>query len=358
MKKFLLGVAFIAALTLNAWGVGLKYYDASQFKLIGKATNATRWQYGRLPDSLENVVREQLWDLGRNSAGLAIRFRTNSATIGAKWDVWLNRTMNHMTQTGIRGLDLYCLQDDGTWTFVNSGRPWSEASNSARIIANMEPKEREYMLYLPLYDGCTSLQIGVDSTATVEMPRVDKPVRTKPIVWYGTSILQGGCASRPGMAVTNIIERRINREVINLGFSGNGQLDLEIARVMANVDAGLYILDFVPNATVAQMNERMEKFYRIIRDKHPQATILFVEDPIFPHTRFDKVMLEEVTSKNATCRRIFNELQKHDKNICLISSEKMLGDDFEASVDAIHFTDLGFMRYADYMTPIILKYLK
>ena len=89
---------------------------------------------------------------------------------------------------------------------------------------------------------------------------IDYPIRKKPIVFYGTSILQGGCASRPGMAHTNIISRRLNRECINLGFSGNGQLDLEVARVMAEVDAGVFVLDFVPNASVEQMKERMETF--------------------------------------------------------------------------------------------------
>ena len=76
-------------------------------------------------------------------------------------------------------------------------------------------KEREYMLYLPLYDGLISLSIGVDSLATISQPLVDYPIRKILLFFYGTSILQGGCASRPGMAHTNIISRRLNRECIN-----------------------------------------------------------------------------------------------------------------------------------------------
>ena len=107
-----------------------------------------------------------------------------------------------------------------------------------------------------------------------------------PLFFHGTSILQGGCASRPGMAHTNILERWLNRECINLGFSGNALLDLEIAELIATVDASMFVLDFLPNATVEQMKERAEKFYSIVRSKHPDTPILFVEDPIFTHSRF------------------------------------------------------------------------
>ena len=336
----------------------LVYHDASKFPLLGKATEATGARYERLPDSLKNISRAPLWNLSRNSAGMAIRFRSNSTTIAAKWETLINFHMNHMTDTGAKGLDLYCLQKNGEWRFVNSGRPGGK-TNQATIIANMRPEEREYMLYLPLYDGLVSLSIGVDSLATINQPLIDYPIRKKPVVFYGTSILQGGCASRPGMAHTNIISRRLNRECINLGFSGNGQLDLEVARVMAEVDAGVFVLDFVPNASVEQMKERMETFYRIIRNKHPKTPIVFIEDPIFTHTLFDQRVAHEVTRKNQTLNEIFNSLKKKgEKDIYLIHSEKMIGEDGEATVDGIHFTDLGMMRYANLITPFIKKMIK
>jgi len=205
----------------------LKYYDAAEFPLYGKATKNTENRYERLPDSLKHVSRKPVWNLSRNSAGLAIRFCSNSTTIAAKWENLNNNLMNHMTPTGTKGLDLYTWVD-GAWRFVNSGRPTGKV-NQATIIANMEPVEREYMLYLPLYDGVISLSIGIDAEASISVPRTAIPVRTKPIVFYGTSILQGGCANRPGMAHTNIISRRLNREIVNLGFSGNALLDYEIA---------------------------------------------------------------------------------------------------------------------------------
>lgn len=351
--RFLLMGLLLAVTVANAQIV---YHDAAVFPLLGKATESTLTRYERLPDSLQNISRKPLWELGRNSAGLAVRFRSNSTCIAAKWEVLNNFSMNHMTPTGIKGLDLYCLQD-GKWIFAGSGRPQGKAS-TATIVKNMLPEEREYLLYLSLYDGVTSLAIGVDSLSEISQPAVDLPIRTKPIVFYGTSILQGGCASRPGMAHTNILERKLNRECINLGFSGNALLDLEIADVIAGVDASLFVLDFLPNATVEQMNERAEKFYSIIRKKHPDTPILFIEDPIFTHSPFDTRIAKEVKDKNETINAIFQSMKhRGEKNIYFLSSKDIIGHDGEATVDGIHFTDLGFMRYAEVLYPMITTLL-
>jgi hypothetical protein len=355
MKK-LFFIAFLLVIQYSA-KAQIKYYDANAFPLLGKATEHTVARYDRLPDSLMHKVRTPLWTLSRNTAGMAIRFRSNSTTIAAKWEVLYNNEMNHMSPTGIKGLDLYCLQKN-KWRFVNTGRPIGKV-NQAVIISNMIPKEREYLLYLPLYDGIISLSIGIDSLSDISLPKVQLPIRKKPIVFYGTSILQGGCASRPGMASTNIISRYLNREIINLGFSGNGRLDLEVADVMAHVDAGAFVLDFAPNASVEEMKQRTVKFYEILRKQHAQVPIIFIEDPIFTHSYFDQVVANEVKTKNETLKLIFKSLKrKGDRQIYLISSNSMLGYDGEGTVDGIHFTDLGFMRYVDLVYPILKKVLR
>lgn len=159
-----------------------------RFSSFRKSYRITLTRYERLPDSLRNISRKPLWELGRNSAGLAVRFRSNSTRIAAKWEVLLNRNMNHMTPTGIKGLDLYCLQD-GKWLFAGSGRPQGKV-NEATIVKDMLPEEREYLLFLSLYDGVTSLSIGIDSLSQISGPATELPVRKKPVVFYGTSILQ------------------------------------------------------------------------------------------------------------------------------------------------------------------------
>jgi hypothetical protein len=336
----------------------LKYYNADAFPLYGKISEQTETRYERLPATLRTVSRPPVWALGKNTAGLFLRFRTNSTTIGITWSLYENRIMSHMALTGIKGFDLYALEN-GAWYFVNSAQPATNAmDNAATVITNMDGSEKEMMLYFPLYDGVTALQIGIDSTAFIAPPAVAVPVREKPVICYGTSILQGGCASRPGMAHTSILSRRFNCEFINLGFSGNGQLDYEIAELMATREAALIILDFVPNASVQQMQERMEKFYSIIRAKQPLTPILFIEDPPFPSGKYNRVMQREIENNNVTVREIYDRIKaKGDTNIEFIPKDGMIGADREATVDGIHFTDLGFMRYADYLEPYIRKYV-
>lgn len=357
MKKHGIFLLFFLMETLSV-SAQLVYHNADVFPVLGKATDATLSRYERLPDSLQHISRPPLWKLGRNSAGLAVRFRSNSTTIAARWEVRDNVSMNHMTPTGIKGLDLYCLTDEGEWIFAGSGRPQGKTSEAV-LVANMLPAQREYLLYLSLYDGVTSLAIGVDSLAEIEQPAVDLPVRHKPVVFYGTSILQGGCASRPGMAHTNILERWLNRECINLGFSGNALLDWEVADVMASVDASVFVLDFAPNASVEQMKERAVRFYSILRTRHPDTPVLFVEDPVFTHSAFDTRIAREVKNKNEALRAIFRSLkQQGEQHIFFLSSKDILGHDGEATVDGIHFTDLGFTRYARVLYPILEKLLQ
>ena len=334
------------------------YTDLSAFPLYGKVSEETNERYERLPSRLEGVSRGPVWYLGRNSAGLYIRFRSNSTSIYARWESTFNNSMTHMTDTGTKGLDLYALVD-GEWRHVCSAQPQGKKSER-EIISNMDPVEREYMLYLSLYDGVMSLEIGVDEGAFIGHPAVDRPSREKPVVMYGTSILQGGCANRPGMAHTNIIGRRLDREVINLGFSGNALLDIEIAELMASVaDPGLYVLDYVPNASAEAIDKVGEDFFRIIRNAHPDVPVIFIEDVIFPTTQFDNRLLEEVTTKNAAQKRLYDRLKKSgEKKIYYISAEGMIGDDGEATVDGIHFTDLGAMRYVDHVLPVMKKALR
>ncbi|MGI6047690.1 MAG: SGNH/GDSL hydrolase family protein [Petrimonas sp.] len=341
-------LAFLISITLHC-GVfaQTKYHDASQFQLIGKISPETETLYERLPAILKNNCRVPVWNLGKHTSGLAIRFRTNSTHISAKWEVLTNNHMEHMTDLGIKGVDLYAWEVDH-WQYVNSGRP-SGKVNEKIIISNMSPLEKEYMLYLPLYDGLISLSIGVDSLSIIEKPKLNFPNVKNPIVVYGTSITQGGCASRPGMSYNNILSRRLNNEVINLGFSGNGQLDYEIAEVMSKKhDASLFILDFIPNVNAQQIVEKTNRFVNIIRKENPKTPILFIETIIFPHSYYDQNTHEIIKEKNKLLKKEFYRLKSMDmENIYYLSGDNLIGNDFEATVDGIHLTDLGFIRFAE-----------
>ena len=356
--KILMTIAALAIVSYSAAAQNIIYTDAAAFPVYGKAVENTSARYERLPLELQGLIREPLWYLGRQSAGLYIRFRTDSPFICAKWESTFDNTMTHMTDTGTKGLDLYALVS-GEWKHVCSARPQGKTSERV-IIANMDPVEREYMLYLSLYDGISSLALGVAEGSILEQPAVDSPRSGKPVVMYGTSILQGGCANRPGMAHTNILSRRLDREVINLGFSGQALLDMEIARYMASIeDPGLFVLDYAPNAYADLIDAEGENFFRIIRDAHPDVPVIFIEDVIFPHTAFDNRIKDEVEKKNQAQKRLYARLKKSgEKKIYYISAEGMIGDDGEATVDGIHFTDLGMQRYVDHILPTIKKALR
>lgn len=355
MKKIVL--LLLLAIGYESLMSQLKYVDAAIFPLYGKVDDSTETRYERLPARLKNVSRDPVWRLGKNTAGLAIRFRTNSKTIGARWETLNNTVMNHMPFVAIKGLDLYCYQN-GHWQFVNSGRP-IDKSTSATIISNLDGSFREYMLYLPLYDGLVSLEIGVDSLAEIATPDLDFPTRQKPLVFYGTSITQGACASRPGMAYPSQIGRLLNRETINLGFSGNGQLDIEIAHLMTQVDASIYVLDFVPNVTVEQIKEKLEPFVEILRRQQPQIPILLVENAIFPHSLFDTSITHYLPAKNRALKQVYLDLKKKGySKLYYLDSKNLIGNDFDATVDGIHFTDFGFYRFVEKVLPAIERRIK
>ena len=366
IKRFL----FAAAVAVLFWSPSsaqekaVVYHDASAFPLYGKCVEATSARYERLPKEFEGVVRKSMWDLGRNSAGLYIRFRSNSTQIRARWRSLSPRQyMPHMADVGDSGLDLYILTEKDGWRFAGSGFEWGGRDKEVKnktMVSNMEPSMREYMLYFSLYNGISSLEIGVDEGAVIEAPSIDSPRSDRPIVMYGTSILQGGCASRPGMAFTAILGRKLDREIINLGFSGNAWLDYEIAEYITRAqNPALIVLDYVPNSTAEMIDERGERFFRIVRQAFPDVPVIFVEDPTFPHTRFDRNMLEEVTSKNEAQKALYRRLKKAgEKKLYYVDTEGMIGDDGEATVDGIHLTDLGMMRYVDKLYPVMRKALR
>ena len=334
----------------------LRYISLDTFPLLGTLAADASARYSRLPDSLKERVRPELWNLGLNSAGLAVRFRSDSPRLAARWHSHNKFNMNHMTATGIRGLDLYVLQDDSTWTTVSSARPSFHNHNSTSlIVSDMEPGVmREYMLYLSLYDGVDSLYIGVDSTARVLYPAVELPKVEKPIVMYGTSILQGGCATRPGMAHTNIIQRDMQRQVINLGFSGNARLDPEIAHLIAQSDPSAIVLDMLPNCTATQLDEYLGDFVAIIRKALPTTPILLIESPIFPIARFNREVSQTLRDKNNHLFAIYQWLQDEGyENLHYMTADKVLGDRYEATVDNYHLTDAGFDAFAKELEPIL-----
>ena len=333
----------------------LKYVNVEEFAvLLNQGFDNTEMRYSRLPADCKDEIRKAVWDLGLNSAGLAIRFSSDSKCLGAEWTLLNNFHMAHMPGTGIRGIDLYTLNDEGTWCFIGTAQPNGKDSRNV-FVRNMDGSQREYMAYLPLYDGVESLSIGIDSTATISAPRVQTHQSRKPIVFYGTSITQGGCASRPGMCYTNILSRWFDCEAINLGFSGNARMDRAIIEVITRIEASEYVIDCLPNCTTQIIRDSAYTFLTGLAKARPQTPIHLVENLLTPDRLVNQRTAKDLVEKNAEWKAIYQRLRKEGyKNFHYIPSKDLVGDDGEQTVDGAHLTDLGFMRMAEGLR----KYLK
>lgn len=335
------------------------YVDAQDLRVINKGFTDTERTYARLPKWLEDSVRPTLWERQQCASGIAVRFATDSKRIGVKYNLFYNAHMAHMADTGIKGTDLYIFEGDSEWRHVNTNRPYLKDKDTkmceATYVENLDGKMHEYMVYLPLYDGVDNLKIKVDSGAVITPGRVDLISSDNRIVAYGTSILQGGCASRTGMSPTAIISRELNCEVINLGFSGEGKQDPCLARAMAAIpDVDIYLIDPVPNCTEMQCDTLTYDFIKILRTARPEAKIVMLEGPLYPYSRYDSFFGSYLPKKNAAFRRNYERLIAEDpRNLYYVTSEGLDGPEDDGTVDGIHLTDLGFRHYADKMTPIL-----
>ena len=322
-----------------------EWHNALDIGLSGQAWSELEHPYDRLPAKAKDVVRAPVWRLGTNSAGLSVHFKTNSRKIWAKWTVRYDNSMWHMTECGIKGVDLY-MDDSGIWRYAGSGSPGSGKANEREILKGLDGEMHHFHMNLPLYDGIDTLWIGVEEGSVLESSSI---LNGKPIVIYGTSIQQGGCASRPGMAASNIISRQLNREVINLGFSGNGRMEMELAELIAEIDASAYVFDCLPNLHNLDVIYPLHmEFIPYIRSEYPDTPIFLVETATTVKSAIIAKDLEQLNRQNEELRKAFKALKSEGiKKLYLISGEDLIGTDQEGTVDGVHYTDLGFKRYAD-----------
>ena len=337
---------------------GLQWHDARELTVEGKGWSDTKQFYDRLPARAEGVVRGAVWGLGQDSAGLAVRFVTDATAISARWTLRRERlAMAHMPASGVSGVDLY-VKDKGKWHWLGAGRAEKFPTEEKRLATDMKPARREYLLYLPLYNGVEDLKIGTPRDAKLE-PAAGRPEGQKPIVFYGTSILQGGCASRPGMAYPAILGRRLDREQINLGFSGSAWGEPEVAQLLAELDPAVYVLDPLPNMKEEWVAPRLDRFIAILRAAHPKTPIVLVENVLYPDGDFVAPRGERYTKANARLRELYQQLVRAgDKRLLYVPAAGLIGTDSEGTVDGTHATDLGFMRMADAIEPAVRRALK
>lgn len=333
----------------------LRWADVRDWGVEGRAFHDTEAFYDRLPSRAKGVVRDAVWNLSRHSAGMMVRFRTDATEIHADYAVTsANLAMPHMPATGVSGLDLYAQDDSGNWKWVAVVAPKTQAVRQP-IVSGLRQGLRNYAVYLPLYNGTEFLKLGVVASAMFEPVR---PRDDKPVVFYGTSITHGACASRPGMPHPSILGRRLNRPVINLGFSGNGRMEATVGQFLTEIDAAAFVIDCLPNMNADEVTANTQPLVRQIRTVHGSVPIILVEDRSYSGSwLLDSQRTRNETSRSALRAQYQQLLDAGVEKLSYIDGESLLGADRDDTTDGSHPSDLGFQRHADAMEPILRKAL-
>lgn len=334
----------------------LDWHDVTQWGVEGRILpdqERLRW-FDRLPKSAESVVTSSVWNLSRDSAGMLVRFVTDATSIHVHYKVRKeNLGMPHMPATGVSGVDLYARDIDGRWKWVQVAKPAAQETK-AEIIRGLAPGKREYAAYLPLYNGVEFMNLGVPKGSHFE----GLTPRGKPIVFYGTSITHGACASRPGMVHTAILGRWLDRPVVNLGFSGNGKMDQEVGQYLTQIDAAAYVIDCLPNMKPAEVTAKCVPLVNQLRAAKPEVPIVLVEDRRFTNDWITPDKRQFHTENHAALKAAFDQLIASGvKHLHYISGDELYGTDTEGATDASHANDLGFMRQATLFEPVLRQAL-
>jgi len=324
-------------------------FPDNRFKVFGLAWyEEDKPALRRLPMRLKDTFRQPVWDLAQNPAGGRIRFRTYSQHVGIRAespDTWV---MNHITRIGQSGFDIYV--DD---SFMGSVSPDEHCKIEANWTIASTSKPREITINMPLYKSVTIQAIGLDEGAIIGDPapfRLDKPV-----LFYGTSITQGGCASTPGTSYQSFISRWLEIDFINLGFSGNGMGEPELASAINELDPSCIIIDYWANIG-DKLEKNLPEFAGALRTKHKEIPIIVVGPFYFTSESVDPTLHD--WQRKVSKAYVDKMRRKGDKNIYFFDGRKMIDKAHSFGlVDGVHANSLGFYFVAQGFTPYLKRVL-
>jgi hypothetical protein len=329
-------------------------FDAP-FEIRGLANPDESGKLYRVPESVFPMMSDSLSYLSKCTAGGRVRFKTNSPYIIVKVELMEgDKIMPHMPVTGISGVDLYAGSGENCRykkTIIPPSH-WVKEYDGVYYTEISENKLEDITLNLPLYNGVDNIYIGLKDGSVVEAPlpySVDKPV-----VYYGSSITQGGCASRPGNSFDAIVSRWLDCDHVNLGFSGNGFGELFMAEYIAGLDMSACVIDNFNIKDAEHIKTAHEPFFRTIRAARPDLPVVIISSPYYiPDTPVH-------AEYRAIVRQTYdNAVRAGDQNVYYIDGKTIYGSkDIDAcTVDCVHPNDLGFMRMAETIYPVLKKVL-
>lgn len=313
------------------------------FKLYGLYKPEEGEEFIRIPSDLARETNEGVAFLAYHTAGGRVRFKTNSPFIAIRAKMKEITRFPHMPMTGVSGFDLYQHTSDGRDTFFNMFTPPVDMTDGYQQIspAINDGEMHTYTIHFPLYNVVSSLEIGLQAGAELEAGDDYLPIA--PVVYYGSSITQGGCASRPGNAYQNIISARNNIDHINLGFSGSARGEECMAKYIASLDMSCFVMDYDHNApNVAHLEATHEKFFRIIREAHPDLPVIFVTKPDA------RVNEDAIARRNVVYTTYHNAYAAGDRNVSFVDGYSFFEPEYHdiCTVDGCHPNDAGFVGMA------------
>ena len=332
--------------------------NAAPFQVAGFAWFRQDGLYRRMPRRPAHALRQAVDELANCTAGGQIRFQTDSPRIVLRVRS-APAQMDHMAVTGQCGFDCY-VGAPGAQRYVSTTRLTPGCGDYEQALLNLpERAMRHITLNFPLYTGVSEVKVGLAQGARV-LPPVPF-ARKRPIVVYGTSITQGGCAARPGMLYTNILSRKMNMEFINLGFSGSGRGEPEVARIIAEIPRpACLVLDYEANAGYDGLRATFSEFIRIIRAAHPAAPIVVVSRIRFSGELLNPaVRRERVRCRDFQCAAVADLRRQGDTRISFFDGRRLLAGDWdECTVDGVHPTDHGFAQIAAALLPVLRRAIR
>ncbi|MFW6132829.1 MAG: SGNH/GDSL hydrolase family protein [Planctomycetota bacterium] len=331
----------------------LRWIDALSLTLEGRGwdADALAHRYDRLPAHAEHAASEAVWRQARQTTGFAVRFETDAAQIHAR--AILRRPPDNPDQY-IKWLDLYA-RDGDVWRYAATSTHGFVPSGRTPIIANLSGR-RTFLLNLPLTYSLERIEIGVPPEATVTAAPAGS---TRPVAVYGTSVVRGSSASRPGMTYPAILRRRLDRPVLNLGFSGAARCEPPLGRILAELDPAVYVIDPIPNMNLATIETNAEPFLRELLAARPTTPVLMVGARRHAHHWIAPGYLERWKREDDRWRALHEKLAAEaDAPWRYVDGATLLGADCDDTVDGSHPSDLGFHRMADAIEPDLRALLR
>ena len=307
----------------------------------------------RLPERVKDRVSPAVWGLAQHPSGARVRLRTDSTRLGLVAKNPDASTMHHMTSVGQNGFDLYV---DGQYR--NSAWPDAKGLIQREWALGEGRRMREVTLYLPLYKAVSIERLVLDPGATLAAPT--PMARPRPVVFYGSSITQGGCAENPGLSYPAILGRSLNLDFINLGFSGAGLGEPAVAEAVAEIDAEAFVLDYWANPSPEVYRETLPGFVDTVRRRHPRTPILVTGPFWFPAEAGSASFHAQQESKRKTAREFVAARRKAgDREIVFVDGLEMLSrSQGSGLVDGVHPNSLGFQWCANGLEPHLRRALK